>query len=204
MTDLSTVRLCMECDHNEGGCAVTGEMQPLNMARRACLGAHWVEMRQRSYVGPETLVELLRDDGSDLCRQAADRIQALEAQIPVADRIEALEAQIAVADRLVQRVEEAENHILWALPLAKGYAASNRHEINLSIIAGCESFLAGGCSMTHPKEAVEADHAAWFMAEHPHTYRDMLAEEMSARVIFAHSYVAWKAALDRAARVQHE
>lgn len=52
--------------------------------------------------------------------------------------------------------------------------------------------------MTHPKEAVEADHAAWFMAEHPHTYRDMLAEEMSARVIFAHSYVAWKAALDRA------
>jgi hypothetical protein len=64
----------------------------------------------------------------------------------VADLTAANAALAAENARLGKRVEEAENHILWALPLAKGYAASNRHEINLNIIAGCESFLAGGAA----------------------------------------------------------
>ena len=39
------------------------------------------------------------------------------------------------------------------------------------------------------------DHEIWFKGEYPNTYRDYVEEIMGAKIIFAHSLVAWDAAL---------
>jgi hypothetical protein len=42
-----------------------------------------------------------------------------------------------------------------------------------------------------PTDEQVAAHRDWFAAEYPRTFADMERDDMSARVIFAHSEVAW-------------
>ena len=60
--------------------------------------------------------------------------------------MDALEAQVKAADGLA-------DHLTWVLPMAKGYAAANPHDVNRRLVDGAEEDLA-----TY-RAAKEASHA---------------------------------------------
>ena len=74
----------------------------------------------------------LHPDGHALVKLASE-VNRLTA------RITALEAQVEAADRLAANLAD---NLTWVLPMAKGYAAANPHDVNRRIVSGAEDDLA--------------------------------------------------------------
>ena len=70
---MSDVKLCMECEHLHEGMCHRRE-GPLSVARRECLGSWWT----KKVPAPVPLIDRLRYEDSDICREAASRIEELE------------------------------------------------------------------------------------------------------------------------------
>ena len=104
MSDVSRVRLCMECDFKNGDfCgAGIGAEQPLKQFRSICLGSMWVAKTNRAHVDPKSLLTKLHDVGSDLTDIAAERIRGLTAALDraEADKAAAVEALETLFDAI--------------------------------------------------------------------------------------------------------
>ena len=70
---MSDVKLCMECEHLHEGMCHRRE-GPLSVARRELKGSWWT----KKVPAPVPLIDRLRYEDSDICREAASRIEELE------------------------------------------------------------------------------------------------------------------------------
>ena len=101
---------------------------------RVCYIAHSNGLNDDRDIANAALIAMSPDLSAEVLRLTTERDAAVAAN----------QALVTENARRGKWEEDAIDHLTWVLPLAKGYAHANPHEVNRRVVADADAFLANG------------------------------------------------------------